>query len=134
MNVRSTIEAAREANEDLDVAFCLYVNYAAAQSNQFWTLAKGLLGEEEITGILELARQVLPADEGIVMVDLFEAAQDVDIDSILLMGDALHFNDVGQTLYAETIFETLGGVLVGINPLPHGRTPIGLEPGYSFLP
>lgn len=134
MNVRTTIEAARELNPELDVAFCLYVNYAQAQTNQFWSLAKGLLGEEEITGILELARQVLPADEGVVLVDLFEAAQDVDVDSILLMGDALHFNDVGQTLYAETIFETLGGVLVGINPLPHGRTPIGMEPGYSFLP
>lgn len=134
MNVRQLIEAARETNPELDVAFCLYVNYAQAQTNQFWSLAKGLLGEEEIAGILELARQVLPAEEGVVLVDLFEAARDTDIDSILLEGDALHFNDIGQTLYAETLFETLGGVLVGFSPLPHGRAPIGLEPGYSFLP
>jgi len=51
------------------------------------------------------------------------------------MYDSLHFNNLGQTLYAEEIFKSLGGVLVGPSPLEFNqRSPLGLETAFSVTP
>ena len=53
-----------------------------------------------------------------------------------LLRDQLHFNDEGQTRYAEAIFQTMGGVLVGESPLGdlEGVTPLGLIQSYGLAP
>ena len=49
--------------------------------------------------------------------------------------DPLHFNALGQTVYAETIFQVLGGVLIGESPLePNGSAPLGSRHLFSWVP
>ena len=64
---------------------------------------------------------------------MFGAAQGLPLGDYLY--DQLHFNDLGQTLYAEEVFTTLGGVLLGPNPLGEtGTTPLGLSRNYGLSP
>ncbi len=77
------------------------------------------------------ARNSVPPEENVLLVDVFGASQDLPVDDYLY--DALHFNDLGQTLYTEEIFLTLGGVLIGPTPLSStDRTPLGTERSYGL--
>lgn len=131
-NILTTVRAIREINPTVDVAFCLYVNYTQSRRQQIWVLATRLLGEENIRSVLESARRLIPEDSSMMLVDLYGAATDLPLDDYLY--DPLHFNDLGQTLYAEEILRALGGVHVGPSPLPHGRASFGADQTWSFLP
>jgi lysophospholipase L1-like esterase len=131
-NIVTIIDAIRAVNPTVDVAFCLYVNYSQSHQQQIWVLATRLLGADNIRDILESARRGIPAGEDIMLVDLFGAAVDLPLDDYLY--DPLHFNDLGQTFYAEEILRTLGGVHVGASPLHHGRASYGADQSWSFTP
>lgn len=130
-NIVATIEAIRAVNPTVDVGFLLYVDYSRADMDQFWRIANNLLGPENIGLIFESALEVMPRDQGFVLVDLFNGSQDQDVN--VLLYDQLHFNARGQTFYTEEIFKALGGVLVG-DPLlrDEARSPLGLSQTWSF--
>ncbi len=132
-NVLTIVEEIREHNDDIDVVYALYVDYGQATVMP-WNFVSGLVGAEAITELLATARTSLPPESGILIADLFEASHNLeDLDSYL--ADALHFNNLGHTFYAEEVFKTLGGVLVGDSPLGgEPRSPLGLSQDFSFVP
>jgi hypothetical protein len=65
-----------------------------------------------------------------LLVDLYSASLDQPLDDLLY--DPLHFNDAGQTFYAEEVLRALGGVRIGASPLSHGRPSYGNDPSWSF--
>jgi len=133
-NVIQTIDAIREVNPDVDIAYCLYANYSQATGNAIWGLLNGILGPDTVGEILELARSYFPTDDPhLILVDMYGAADGLPLHDYLY--DELHFNDLGQTLYAEEVFETLGGVLIGPNPLGEdGASYLGLRRDYGVSP
>ncbi len=130
-NVVEISEAIHEENPDIDVLYCLYVNYGEATVFP-WSLVSTVVPEGAVEDLLSTARDSISVDEDILLVDLFGASMELDsLDDYLY--DELHFNDRGQTFYAEEIFKTLGGVLVGDSPLDGSpRSPLGLEQSWSF--
>jgi lysophospholipase L1-like esterase len=133
LNVIAISEGIRAINPDVDVVFCLYVNYELATISP-WDLLPLVIEPGVFAGLLEEARDELFLGQDIILVDLFGASFELDnLDDYLF--DALHFNDYGHTFYAEEVFKALGGVLVGDNPLSGDpRTPLGLERSWSFVP
>ena len=133
-NVTQILDAIREVNPDADIAYCLYADYSQATEDLVWGLIGSILGPDAVGEVLRLAREQFPTDDpNIVLVDLFGAAQGLPLHDYLY--DELHFNDLGHTLYAEEVFETLGGVLLGPNPLGDtGKTPLGLRRNYGVAP
>ena len=131
-NVMQTIDAIREINPDADIAYCLYANYSQATGNAIWGLLNGFLGPGTVGEILELARSYFPTDDPhLILVDMYGAAEGLPLHDYLY--DELHFNDAGQSLYAEEVFETLGGVLIGPNPLgASGSDYLGLRRDYGL--
>jgi len=133
-NVSEILTAVRAVNPDADIAYCLYADYSQATEHPIWGLVGSFLGPDTVSEVLELARSNFPTnDRHLMLVDMFGAAQGLPLHDYLY--DQLHFNDLGQTLYAEEVFETLGGVLIGNNPLGEmGATPIGLRRNYGLSP
>ena len=99
-----------------------------------WGLVGSFIGADTLGDILKIARESFPTDDPhLILVDMFGAAQGLPLHDYLY--DQLHFNDLGQTLYAEEIFETLGGVLVGPSPLGDtGSRLLGLRRNYGVSP
>lgn len=123
--------AIHETNPNVDVIFCLYPDYTQASGHQLWGLARNLIGATTMREILEGALNAIPVTEPILVVDMRGALLDIDLTSYLY--DALHFSDPGHIAYAEEIFEVLGGVLIGENPLGElGATPLGADRAYGF--
>ncbi len=120
----------RAINPDADVAYILYADYTQATGDPIWGLVGAFLGRETLQDILALARDSLPPDPHLVLVDMFGAAEGLPLHELL--ADQVHFNEEGHTFYAEEVFTTLGGVLVGPNPLFEGSTPLGLRRSYGF--
>ncbi len=132
LNVLEISEGIRAVNADIDIVFCLYVNYEFATISP-WDLLPLVIEPGVFAGLLEEARDELFFGEDILLVDLFGASFELDVLDDYLY-DALHFNDNGHTFYAEEIFKALGGVLVGDNPLAgNPRSPLGLERNWSFV-
>lgn len=132
-NLLTIVAAIREQNPNADIVYCLYPDYSRADNNMMWSLVNQFVGAEVVRDVLETARASLPTDENVILVDVFGATQDTDVDDIL--ADPLHFNDIGQTLYAEEVFKALGGILVGPSPLGgQPRTPLNLEQQFSVTP
>ena len=133
-NVTEIVEAIREVNPDADIAYCLYADYSQATQNSTWRLVNWILGADTVSEILELARSTFPTDDPhLILVDLLGAADGLPLHEYLY--DQVHFNDRGQTLYAEEIFTALGGVLTAPNPLTGGgTTPLGLRRDYGLSP
>jgi len=130
-NVRTIVQAIREENSKLDIVYILYVDYTRLKQDQMWLMATGFLGEQPLRAVLESALDAIPDDENLILVDMFGRATGLALDD--LMYDSLHFNGLGHILYAEEIFKTLGGVLVGDSPLgDDGQTPLGLNKTWSF--
>ena len=130
-NIQEILLAVRERNPSVDFVYCLYVDYSKAEQDRFWSLIRGVLGEDSVRDIHNRARTAIPDDQGIILVDVFGATEDLVVDDLL--ADTLHLNGAGHTLYAEEIFEVLGGVLVGESPIPtYGSSPLGLEKIFSF--
>jgi len=132
-NVIEISDSIRAINPDIDIVFCLYVNYELATISP-WNLLPLVIEPGVFAGLLEGAREELFMGEDIILVDLFGASFELEeLDYYLY--DALHFNDYGQTFYAEEVFKALGGVLVGESPLGgEPRTPLGLDRNWSFIP
>ncbi|MCA9537702.1 MAG: hypothetical protein KC620_02365 [Myxococcales bacterium] len=131
-NVITIIHAIREVNPDADIAYLLYADYSQATENVLWGLAGNLLGQQTISEILELARSLIPTDDAhLLLADMYGAADGLPLHDYLF--DALHFNDMGQTIYAEEVFRTLGGVYIGDSPLSHGVAPLGLRRSYGVI-
>ncbi len=129
-NILETVAAIREVNNTADIVYVLYPDYSLATSNQLWGLVNTVVGAETVSELLEVARSSIPEDSGILLVDIYGASDGLALDDYLF--DPLHFNNFGQTLYAEEIFKALGGVLVGPSPLSFGeRTPLGLQQQFS---
>ncbi|MCA9548312.1 MAG: SGNH/GDSL hydrolase family protein [Myxococcales bacterium] len=134
-NLTATIQGIREVNADADIAYVLYPNYTQAEDDIMWRTVTRVLGQEAVEGVLELARSSFPdeIDDHLLFVDMFSAADGLPLDDYLY--DQLHFNDAGQQLYAESVFESLGGVLVGPSPLgAQGATPLGLTRHFGLAP
>lgn len=130
-NMLDIVSAIRDVNPDLDIVYCLYPNYGQATTTNPWNLVHAFLGPEVFLSLLDAARAAVPLDGGIHLADMFGAFEGLDLDEYLY--DALHMNHAGATLYAETVFTTLGGVLVGPSPLEGGHTPLGLDKSFSLM-
>jgi lysophospholipase L1-like esterase len=127
------VDAIREQNNTADIVYLLYPDYSRADMDMMWALVNQFVGAETVREVLETARDSLDASEDVILVDVFGSTQGTDVNTIL--ADSLHFNDIGQTLYAEEIFKTLGGVLVGPSPLGgQPRTPLGTDQQFSLAP
>jgi lysophospholipase L1-like esterase len=133
-NVRNTVAAMRDINPDIDVVYCIYVDYGQAAIFP-WGIVANLVGQDEITSVLRTARESLSVEEGILIADLFGASHSLDDPLDDYLYDSLHFNDRGHTLYAEEVFMTLGGALIGDSPLGgQPRSDLGLAPSWSLGP
>jgi lysophospholipase L1-like esterase len=130
-NVLSTAGKVKEINPDIDILYCLYVNYGNATIFP-WNIVATIAPEGAVEALMGGARDTIGADENIILVDLFGASASIDnLDDYLY--DSLHFNDRGQTFYAEEVFKSLGGVLIGDSPLGgEPRSPLGTTHNWSF--
>lgn len=127
------VQAIREENPGVDVLYCLYPDYTQATTHQLWGLAGRLLGAGTMRDVLETALAAVPEDEDILIADMLNAWDGLDVG--LYLYDALHFNAAGQTLYAEEIFQTLGGVHLGESPFGElGHHPLGTEHSFGYEP
>ena len=127
------VAAVQSINPDLDIVYCLYPNYGQAVDTSPWGLVDTFLGTEVMLDILDLARDIVPYGPGMQLADLYGAFEDLPLDDYLF--DPLHFNAEGHTVYAETLFQVLGGVLIGPSPLsPNGSADIGLAHTWSWVP
>ena len=131
-NILVTTSAIREINPTVDIVYCLYPNYGQAKTTMPWNLVGNFLGSDKLIALLSAARDSFPSTAGFVLADNYGAFEGLALDDYLY--DSLHFNDEGQILYAETIFRTLGGVLVGPSPLEGGHTPLGEAHVISLVP
>ena len=123
--------AIHDTNPNVDVIFALYPDYTQATGHQLWGLARNLIGPDTMREILEGALNAIPAGEAILVADMRGALLGIDLTTYLY--DALHFSHPGQIAYAEEIFELLGGVLIGENPLGEmAHSPLGTERSYGF--
>ena len=131
-NVRNIVAGMRAINPDIDVVYCIYVDYG--QASVFpWGFVGNLVGQEEITNVLRTARESLGVEEDILIADLFGASHALEDPLDDYLSDYLHFNGRGHTLYAEEVFMTLGGALIGESPLSgQPRTEIGTNPSWSL--
>jgi len=133
--VVTIVQAIRAVNPGVDVVYCLYPDYTQATTHQLWGLAGRLLGAGTMRDVLETALLAVPetADSDILIADMLHGWEGLDVG--LLLYDTLHFNAAGQTLYAEEIFETLGGVRFGPSPFGElGHTPLGDHHDYGYAP
>lgn len=110
----SIVDAIREQNPSVDIVYILYPDYSVSDMwSQQFGFAIGViqpLVQQSLNQILD----DLPVEEDIVLVDMygfFEEHTELDLDDYLY--DQLHVNEAGHQLYAEQIFEALGGFLVG---------------------
>lgn len=140
-NLKTIITAIREVNPEVDIAFCLYPDYTQA-TGTIWTTINNFLGQGELANIIEDAREAFPSDEhNLILVDIYGAAQGLSLKEYLYTQpngqvDPLHFSAKGQVLYAEELFRSLGGILIGdASPLGElGHSPLGTERDFGFVP
>jgi lysophospholipase L1-like esterase len=99
-------------NPDADLVYLLYPDYSQSQSwaDQFGFAISVIQGLVE--DALEQILDELGPEEDIVMVDFYGFYRETGLDLDTYLYDMLHFNDAGQQVYAERIFEALGGVLI----------------------
>lgn len=109
-NLKTIITELRRRNPDADIVWLLYPNYA--RSTEWQNIAGNSVGllERVLKRTLGEIREDMAHHEGLIVWDMFGGTQDVDLNTILI--DPLHLNSVGHELYANALFETLGGVLI----------------------
>jgi len=133
-NVRTIKTEIHAENPDIDVVYCIYVDYSLATETSPWDLA-GFLPPGTIHNLLVQARELVEADDDLIIVDLLEASKTLPMPLDDYLADSLHFNDAGHTLYAEEVFLALGGVLLGPSPLSGvPNTPLGTQHSYGYSP
>ena len=107
-----------------DVVYIVYMNYANSQP---WKDQYGQYAGLVIAGLYNTfddMRELASAIPGVILADMFGALGDEPVGGY--MSDFVHLNDAGHQLYAEQIFLSLGGALVGAEPL-------GLERMFGFF-
>ncbi len=113
-NVLLTFTEIRKSNPDVDLIYCLYPNYAeSAIWGDMLNVFPGVQGMVVglIADALDQVRAEIDPNADIVLVDFFAAMDAPLLDDLLY--DQLHFNDAGHVFYADEIFRTLGGVVLG---------------------
>jgi lysophospholipase L1-like esterase len=107
-------------NPDADLVYLLYPDYSQSGtwSEQFGfaiSIIQGLIADA-----LEQILNELGPEEDILMVDFYGYFRETGLNLDAHLYDLLHFNDAGQQVYAERLFEVLGGVSIadeiGTNP------------------
>ena len=139
-NLKIIITAIREVNPEVDIAFCLYPDYTQA-TGTIWSTINNFLGQGELSNIITEAREAFPNEErNLILVDVFGAAQGLSLKEYLYTQpngqvDPLHFSAKGQVLYAEELFKSVGGILLGDSPLGElGNSPLGTDRDFGFTP
>lgn len=139
-NLEVMIEAIRTVNPNVDIAFCLYPDYTQA-TGTIWQTINNVVGQGELALMLEEAREAFPsAAHNLILVDVYGAAKGIALKDYLWTRsngqiDPLHFSALGHVLYAEELFKSLGGVLIGDSPLGElGHSPLGVEQDFGFVP
>ena len=139
-NLEMMIVAIRAINPDVDIAFCLYPDYTQA-TGTIWQTINNVVGQGELALMLEEARESFPSEEhNLILVDVYGGAKGIPLKDYLWTQpngqiDLLHFGAKGQVLYAEELFKSLGGILIGDSPLGEfGSSPIGIERDFGFVP
>ena len=139
-NLEVMIEAIRAVNPNVDIAFCLYPDYTQA-TGTIWQTINNVVGQGELALMLEEARDAFPSTaHNLILVDVYGAAKGIEFRDHLWTRangqiDPLHFSALGQVLYAEELFKSLGGVLIGHSPLGElGHSPLGVEQDFGFVP
>ena len=119
-------DAARAVNPDVDVVYLLYPDYSqSALWEQQFGIAIRII-QPLVAQALEQILDELALEEDIIVVDLYGYVRENDVDLDALLYDQLHFNADGHVMYAERIFEALGGVRVA------GGESIGTEARYAL--
>ena len=113
-------------NPDADLVYLLYPDYSQSDvwADQFGfaiSIIQDLVGDA-----LEQILDELGPEEDVLMVDFYGYFRETGLNLDLHLYDLLHFNDAGQQVYAERIFEILGGVSIAGG--------IGTEPRYALEP
>ena len=110
-NLLTIYGAVRAAAPDADVVWLVYPNYAmsdrwAQYLGDYQELAATLLASK-----LEGIRERMGDVAGLTLADMYGSLDKPALDAFLW--DELHLNVAGHRYYAEEVFMTLGGVLVG---------------------
>ncbi|MDP8256281.1 MAG: GDSL-type esterase/lipase family protein [Candidatus Alcyoniella australis] len=109
-NIKTIIEAAWAINPQCDVVFVVYPNFALSSEME------GAMGDMHPLALfgmglaMTIVREELATMPGIVLGDMFGGLGDTWLDPYML--DMVHSNDAGHQLYADIIFECLGGVVI----------------------
>ncbi len=119
------LDEVRARAPQADVVYLIYPNYGRSS---FWAEYAG-----EWIGLVELVldntlrdmRRDLSRVPGVLLADLLAATAQEDLDRFL--SDPLHLSDAGADFWAREVFQTLGGALVGPEPL-------GSERMFGFAP
>ncbi len=126
-NAALVVAALREVNPHTDIVWTIYPNYA--RSNKWLEyVPEAYIGvvRSGFEIAIEMMREGLAENPGLLIADIAEAWADEDIEPYL--HDPIHVNDVGAEQYAAIIFRTLGGVLL---PEDAGRERLF---GYAMQP
>ncbi len=108
---------------DVDVAYIVYPNFVnttvfESYLGDLWPTAKKV-----VYGVFSDMRAEMAQLEYIILIDMLDALGTDPIDDLLV--DAVHSNDEGHQAYADEIFYTIGGVVVG-------DAHLGLDRMYGF--
>jgi len=111
-NIKAIIEKIRELNPDCDVVFVVYPNFGNSHfiSDYVDGTLQQLVSFAMKVG-MSIAREEVGKIKNVVLADMFGALGDSSLDPYLI--DVVHPNDAGHQLYADVIFMSLGGVLLG---------------------
>ncbi len=110
---------------DVDVAYIVYPNFVnttvfETYLGDLWPTAKKV-----VYAVFSDMRNAMAALDYVILIDMLDALGPEPIDDLLI--DAVHSNDAGHQAYADEIFYTIGGVVVG-------TTPLGLDRSYALAP
>lgn len=109
-NVKLIASTIHEGYPDVDVVFCLYVDYSQS-TTQPWDLVS-LLPPNTIYNLLAEARATIVPEDEIIVADMLEPSTMLDGPLDELLAGALHLSHAGHDFYADELFRVLGGVEV----------------------
>ncbi|MGM0575121.1 MAG: SGNH/GDSL hydrolase family protein [Myxococcota bacterium] len=125
-NIETILEEIRARAPEADIVYCIYPNYGNSETWQdmagsFHAVIPGLVGST-----FDDLRTAVAALDGVVIADIEASLGTDDVEPYL--NDPLHMNDLGHQLYADRIFEALGGVVVGEEGGPETPFTFALAP------
>lgn len=108
-NIAVIAAGIREINPAADLVVTVYPNYSLASEWEQYIPADFIaIVRTALDSKLQEMRAKIGAVEGVIVADCYKAFQAGEMDSF--MYDAIHVNDAGHELYAQTIFRAVGGV------------------------